>query len=123
MPAIGNLLRLRRGLSSAISVRAGAVAGDDLDFGMLLQPFFQWRGLSSLQQVDRPALLQVHENRAVILPLLKSPVIYSEGSHLHLIGWLCRGIPHTTQYGVRPGLHAELRRRLGARPPAERETE
>src|SRR5262249_3777390 len=64
---------------------------------------------------EKNAAARAAAYRAVILSLLKSSVIHSEGSHLHLIGWSRRGIPHTTQYGVRPGLHAELRRRLGSR--------
>src|SRR5262245_15302416 len=64
---IGDLLSLRRALARPVGICACEVASDDLDFGMLLQPFFQWRSFSPLQQVNRTALLQIHQNFAVMM--------------------------------------------------------
>jgi hypothetical protein len=123
MPAVGYLLRLRRSFTRPVSISACAVASDNLNFRVFVQPRFQWRSLSPLQQVDRPALIQIHQNRAVILSFLERPIINSESSHLYLIWRSRRRLPHTPQYGIRPDLHAEFRRRPGSWPPAERETD
>src|SRR5688572_1873762 len=123
MPAIGNLLRLRRAFACSISVGACAIASDDLNFRMALQPLFQWRGLSPLQQIDRPALLQIHKNRAVILSFLERPIIHSESSHFYFIWRSRRRLPHAPQDGIHSGLHPEFRCRLGSWSSTEREAD
>ena len=59
VPAVGDLDRLRRPLADAVGVGTGAVAADDLDAGMALEPGRQRLGLPVGQQVDDAAALEV----------------------------------------------------------------
>src|SRR4051812_18363329 len=75
MPPIGDLDGLWRSLAGSVAIGAGAIAHDDLDGRMVLQPGGQGLGLAVGQQVDDPITLQVAQDRAVALAFAPGPVI------------------------------------------------
>ena len=66
LKCIGNLDGIRGALARPISVGAGTIAADHVDAGVLPQPRRQALGGSVRQQLDGPATLEIHEDRAVL---------------------------------------------------------
>src|SRR4051794_8011869 len=75
MPSIRHLDGLWRPLTGSVAIGAGAIAHDDLDGRMVLQPGGQGLGRAVRQQVDDPVTLQVAQDRAVALAFAPGPVI------------------------------------------------
>jgi hypothetical protein len=65
MEPVGDLHGLRCTRTGTLGVGAGAVAADDLDLGMLLEPGTQRRRLAVGQQVDDFMAFQIDEDGAV----------------------------------------------------------
>jgi hypothetical protein len=61
VPPVRDLVRLRCALPSSLGVGAGAVAADDLDFRVFLQPVRDGAGLAVAEQVNGPAGFHVDE--------------------------------------------------------------
>src|SRR5262249_20945959 len=59
VPAIGDLHGIGRGFGGGLGVGAGAVAADDLDTGVVLQPLLKRRAVAARQQVDDLAALEI----------------------------------------------------------------
>ena len=59
-------------------VRAGPIAGDHLDAGMLVQPCRQRLGAPVGQQRDRATPLEVNQYGPVAMPLADRPVVHAE---------------------------------------------
>ena len=121
MPAVRDLDGLGRAAPDAVGVSAGAVARDDLDAGMALQPRPDGLRVAVGQQVDRAVALQVDDERAVASPAAPSPVI--DAHHAR-----CRGHRHRSgldqaQQRVAADRHGKPRRQPGAglAPGAERD--
>ncbi len=83
MPAIRDLLRVRRALPHRVRVGAGAVAGDELDPSVTPQPGRQRAGLAVGQKLDDPVAFQVDQNGSVVLAAPPRPVIDPE----HAVRW------------------------------------
>lgn len=82
--AISYLERLRRSLSSPLGIVTGAVARDDLDAGMIVQPRCQRFRLPVRQKIDRAMLLQIDQDRPVGVSFPLGPVVHSEHSRCGL---------------------------------------
>jgi len=75
MPAVGNLHRLRRALPRRLRIGPATIPANDLYLRMRLQPGSHRGGGAVRQQVDHPVRFQVHQDRAVGVPLAARPVI------------------------------------------------
>jgi len=75
MPAIGNLNGRRRTLPRAVSIGAGAIAADQFNSWMLLEPGCQRGRFPVRKQINGGAPLEVYQDRAVTLPFVLRPVI------------------------------------------------
>ena len=78
MPAIGDLDGLGGTLARPVGVGAGAIAAEDLDAGVVLQPGGE--GLSGPvgQEIDGDTPLLVHQERAVGAATLAGSVVHAE---------------------------------------------
>jgi len=113
MPPIRNLNRIRSTGPHAVGIVAGAIAGDDLDAGMRLQPRLDSLGLAVTQQIDRPvSILQIDDDGAVASTPPPGPVVdaddargryYRNGSN-----------PDQAQQGVAADRHGKPARQAGA---------
>src|SRR5438874_2745944 len=78
MPAVGDLLRVRRSLLGSICKRASAIPADDLHTRMGLQPLFEGLGFSIRQQVDGNPAFQVDEDRSIAPSSTKAKIVYTQ---------------------------------------------
>lgn len=78
MPPIRHLDGLWCSLAGSIGIGAGAIAHDDFNGRMVLQPGGQGLSPAVGQQVDDPVTLQVAQDRAVALVLAPGPVINTQ---------------------------------------------
>jgi hypothetical protein len=90
------------------SVSSGAVAADDFNSGMSLEPFLQTLRLSIREKIDRLVVFQVHQDRSVALPLFPRPVIHPEDLDLGAANGARTPLQHP-QNRVRAGVEAEFR--------------
>ena len=65
-------------LAGSLRVGTAAVAGDDLDAGMLPQPLGQGLGPAVGEQVDDAAALEVHQDRPILLAFPFGPIVHPE---------------------------------------------
>src|SRR3954447_21842369 len=107
--AIGNLDRLRSAGANAVGEGAGAVAGDDLDAGMRLQPGGDGLGRAVGQQVDwLVGALEMYDNGAVAPAAAPGPVIDTDDARRR---WRLDGNgPDQTQKRVAADRHGEQAR-------------
>src|SRR4051812_2953704 len=77
MEAVSDLPRLRCSLTRALQLQAAAVAANDLDLAMLLEPARRRIRRAVREQVDDLPLLQVHDDRSVGPSLAPAPVVNS----------------------------------------------
>jgi hypothetical protein len=69
MPAINNLLRMRRYLRDRLSVRRPAVTANEFDTWMIVEPLLRCFGIADRQEIDDLAALKIHDDDAVALAL------------------------------------------------------
>ena len=100
-----------------LGVGAGAVAGDDLDAGMRLQPGGEALAGAIGQQVDRAVALEVDQDRAVGQPLVDRPVVDAEHGRRRQLG--LGGAADQAQQGVGADRHPALGRQPRPRLAAE----
>jgi hypothetical protein len=112
VPAVRDLKRLRRPFGGGLGVGRPAVAGDDLDAGVFLQPRRQRGAVPAHQDVEDAAALQVDEDGAVALALADGPVIDADVAGRR--GGLIGGGLDAAQQGVRAGRHVQALGEAGA---------
>ena len=78
MPAVGDLYRLRRSLAPAHGIVLPAIAAEDLDPHMLLEPGSQGFRRAIREQINRTMPLEIHKDRAVAPALALGPIIDAE---------------------------------------------
>jgi hypothetical protein len=83
MPSVSNLNGAWRALADPVGIGAGAIAGDDLDAGTILQPGGDGGGLAIGQQIDHLVRLEVHDDGPVSTTSLPCPVIDAEDTRCH----------------------------------------
>jgi hypothetical protein len=83
VPAVGDLDGPGRALASTVGVRAGTVAGDDLDSRVRPQPSRERGGLPVWQEVDDAVAFEVDEHRAVAMAAAPCVVIDAQNAR----GW------------------------------------
>jgi hypothetical protein len=81
MPAIRHLLRLRGSARRRIGVGRCPIARDDFDPWVLLQPRFDVRTVTTLQDVDHTAPFQVDQNGAVVMAPSKREIVNPQASN------------------------------------------
>ena len=65
MEAVSDLLGLGRALTNSLCVEPASIAADDLDLGMLREPFHCLRRRSDRQHVNDVATLQINDDRPI----------------------------------------------------------
>jgi hypothetical protein len=84
VPAVADLDRAGQRLADRLAVSARAVAADDLDAGMVLQPFLSDLGGAAGDDVDAAAGLGVDEHGRVDLAAAQREVDPEHPRHRHL---------------------------------------
>jgi hypothetical protein len=111
-------------LDGLVAIGAGAIAHDDLDGRMVLQPGGQGLGRAVGQQVDDPVTLQVAQDRAVALAFAPGPVINTQdtGPKTRVSGRASSGASRMRRSRVVPptGMPVRLARRAPGLPPSTR---
>jgi len=75
MEAVSDLLGLGRALTNSLCVEPASIAADDLDLGMLREPFRCLLRRSDRQHVDDVATLQINDDRPIGETLAPAPVV------------------------------------------------
>jgi hypothetical protein len=75
MPAISDLYGVRQRPGGRLTITAAAIAGHDLDPGMIGEPGSNRRDLAIWQQRHDPSLLKVADNRSVAAIASKGPIV------------------------------------------------
>src|SRR5205823_8821704 len=75
--AVSNLDRRWCSSTSALGIRTGPIAADDLDPSLRSQPLGERVGCAVGQQVDRSMTLVIDQHRAIGAALLPRPVIHA----------------------------------------------
>ena len=75
MKAIGDLSGLRRSLPNALCVKTAAVAADNFDFRMLLDPIRSLFGGAGFEHVRNDPTFKIDNDRSVIETFAPAPVI------------------------------------------------
>jgi hypothetical protein len=78
MPAVGDLDRLRCAAGGAVGVEAGAVPADHLGARPGLEPVGERVGGPAVEDVDRPAGLDVDQQRPVPAPFAQRELVRAE---------------------------------------------
>jgi hypothetical protein len=106
-------------LDGLVAIGAGAIAHDDLDGRMVLQPGGQGLGRAVGQQVDDPVTLQVAQDRAVALAFAPGPVINTQDTGRR--HGLQRRFTDAAQQGRAADRHAGAGRQTRSRIAAQRQ--
>ena len=75
MEAVGDLTRLRRAFTAALGERSAAIAANDLDFRMPLEPGRSRTSRTIRQKVDHLTPLQVHDDGPISGAFAPGPVV------------------------------------------------
>ncbi len=75
MPSIGDLDRSGRTLTDPVGISASAIASNDLDAGMAVQPACHRCGFPIGQEIDDRVRLKIHHHRAVAMTPPPSPIV------------------------------------------------
>jgi len=75
MKTVGDLPRLRRAFLRALGERTAAIAADDLDVGMSLEPVGRRARGTIRQKIDHLPSFQVHDDRPISGVLTPRPII------------------------------------------------
>src|SRR5208283_4893654 len=81
MEAVGDLTRLRRAFTAALGERSAAIAADDLDFRMPLEPGRSRTSRTIRQKVDHLTPLQVHDDGPISGAFAPGPVVDTRHSN------------------------------------------
>src|SRR6266568_1060668 len=103
MPAVGDLLRVRRSLLGSICKRASAIPADDLHTRMGLQPLFEGLGFSIRQHVDGNPPFKVDEDRSIAPASAKAKIVYTQHTRCGCLALLL--LTNQPQEPVRTGLY------------------
>jgi hypothetical protein len=117
--AIGNLDGIGRALTRTVGVGAGTIAADHVDAGVLTQPGCQALGRAVRQQLDRPATLEVHEDRPIALAPPPGPVVDAEDARIDRRRRRC--LADQTKEGRSAGRHLQTAPDAGTGAAAEGE--
>jgi hypothetical protein len=112
LPPIADLDGIRSPTADAVGIAAGAITGNDLSTGMILQPGRNRVTLAVRQQVDRPVALQIDDDGAVALAPPPRPVIDADDARRCC--WFYRHGPDQAQQRVAADRHGEPVRQAGA---------
>ncbi len=80
MEAISDLSSLRRSLPNALCVKTAAVAADDFDFRMLLNPIRSLFGGAGFQHVCNNPTFKIDNDCSVIKTFAPAPIINRDGA-------------------------------------------
>ena len=75
LEAVGDLTRLRRAFMSALGERTAAIAADDLDAQVLLEPARRHACRTIRQKIDHLTPLQAHDDGPISGALAPRPII------------------------------------------------
>ena len=111
-PAVADLDGIRSPPADAVGIAAGAITGNDLSTGMILQPGRNRVTLAVRQQVDRPVALQIDDDGAVALAPPPCPVIDADDARWRC--WFYRHALDQAQQRFATDRHGEPVRQAGA---------
>src|SRR6185436_2975954 len=103
MKTIRNLNRIRSATGRTIDIVQCAVAADDLDAGMLLEPAGQAGCRAVGQQVNWLMLLQINQERSIMLAFAKGKIVDAQDPWCRVGG--CRDATNQSQEGARTDRH------------------
>ena len=86
VPPVGDLDGQRRAFGCAFCIASAAVAADDLDTRVGVQPGAEGFGRAFGEHVHWPAGLDVHQDRAVDVPLAQREIIHTQHQRNPRIG-------------------------------------
>jgi hypothetical protein len=117
MPAIRNLNSIRCATRNGAREFGRAIAADDLDTRMGLQPSYEQVGVPIRQEINWTMLFEINEYRSVCVALAESHVINTENTW----GWASwkRRVLHTTEQGISAGSQPHLCGGTGSSTAAE----
>ena len=118
MPAVGHLLGIRGGSTGRVGIGAGPVPGDHLDLRMQPQPGHHRCRVALGQQLDRAALLEVDDDRAVLVATGQRPVVDADDDG-HRLQRRTAGAAQFPQHRRPADAHAQACRQPGGRLAAE----
>lgn len=121
MPAIRNLKRIRCAAGNGTPEFRRAIAADNLDTWMGLQPSDEEVGIPIRQEINRTMLFEIDEYRSIGMALAERHVINTE----HTRGWANwkLSVLHTTEQGISAGSQTQLCGGTGSRTTAERKAQ
>jgi len=118
MKAISDLSGLRRSLPNALCVETAAVAADDFDFRMLLDPIRRLSGGAGFEDVCNDRTLKIDNDRSVIKPFAPAPIINRDRAQGSAIGTFRRMTFELPQNRIVADGHRQARKQFFARPAA-----
>lgn len=107
MKTIGDLQRLRRASSRALGERTAAIAADDLDARLPLEPVRDHARGTIRQKVDYLPLFQVHDDGSISGAFAPRPIIDAHHSNIRFGAARLRPPLETPQDCVIAGRHAD----------------
>jgi hypothetical protein len=94
---VSDLSRLRRALARGVCIKSSAIAADDLDFRMLLEPVSRGPGRAIRQQFHHLATLQVDDDRPESHTFPPSPFIDAGDTDNGTVGRRSRALLYAAQ--------------------------
>jgi hypothetical protein len=86
MKPVGHLNGLRRTSTSALSVSAGSVTANYFNFWMVTKPNCQRLTIPPIEDIDRLAGFQVHQDRSISMSAAKRKVVDTEYADRKTLG-------------------------------------
>ncbi len=118
MEAISDLSRLRCALTRSVRIRTSAIAADNLDSKVSLEPVRHGGSRAIRQQVHHLTTLQVHDDGPVIHAFPPSPLVDADDTHHGTIGLASAAILDTPRIVVSlTGMPSRAISRSDGRPP------
>lgn len=119
MPSIRDLDGCWGTLPNAVGIGSCAIAGDNLNAGMIAEPRRECAALPIGQQIDHLVSFEIHENGAIMMTTPPGPVVDAENTG-RFMPFGNRNHPDDTPYQrVGADRAAQARRHTGARAPAQ----
>lgn len=94
MKPIGHLDGMGGSLFGGLGINSTTIPSDHFYARMLFQPNLQTSHRTVRKEVDDVMLIQVHQNRSIILPLAPGPVVYAKVSDWIAVGSVARSLNH-----------------------------